>query len=140
MSKKIFIFLFFFFINLNIFANEIKNYFLLGKKYFDTNQLEKSKLYFEKDIVRNTKNISSYLYLAKIFKIKKQNDEYEKNLNTVLLLDPKNEEALYLFITKKIDDGDYNLAKKKLEIFTYSCNKICNKSNELDQLVNKLKS
>ena len=116
------------------------NYFELGKKSFDLNQLDKSKFYFEKDIVRNSKNAKSYLYLAQIFKTKKQNDEFEKNLNTVLLLEPKNDEALYYFIIKKINDGDYDLAKKKIEIFSSSCNKMCEKNSELMELINKFKS
>jgi len=116
------------------------NYFELGKKSFDLNQLDKSKFYFEKDIVRNSKNAKSYLYLAQIFKTKKQNDEFEKNLNTVLLLEPKNDEALYYFIIKKINDGDYDLAKKKLDIFNSFCNKMCNKNSELKELINKFKS
>jgi len=139
MNRSIIIILVTSFLSLSVFAVE-NNYFELGKKKFDLNQLDKSKFYFEKDIVRNTKNSKSYLYLAKIFKIKKQDNEFEKNLNTVLLLEPKNEEALYYLIIKKINDGDYNLAKKKIEIFNSSCKKMCKKNNELMELINKFKS
>jgi len=139
MNRNIIIILVTFFLSFSVFAVE-NNYFELGKKNFDLNQLDKSKFYFEKDIVRNTKNSKSYLYLAKIFKTKKQNDEFEKNLNTVLLLEPKNEEALYYLIIKKINDGDYDLAKKKIEIFSSSCNKMCEKNSELMELINKFKS
>lgn len=139
MNRSIIIILVTSFLSLSVFAVE-NNYFELGKKKFDLNQLDKSKFYFEKDIVRNTKNSKSYLYLAKIFKIKKQDNEFEKNLNTVLLLEPKNEEALYYLIIKKINDGDYNLAKKKIEIFNSSCKKMCKKNIELMELINKFKS
>ena len=139
MNRSIIIILVTSFLSLSVFAVE-NNYFELGKKKFDLNQLDKSKFYFEKDIVRNTKNSKSYLYLAKIFKIKNQENEFEKNLNTVLLLEPKNEEALYYLIIKKINDGDYNLAKKKIEIFNSSCKKMCKKNNELMELINKFKS
>ena len=138
MSRIIFIIIFTNFLSFNLFAVEI-NYFELGKKSFDLNQLDKSKFYLEKDVVRNTKNIKSYLYLAKIYKIKKKNDEFEKNLNTVLLLDPKNEEALYFLIVKKINDGDYNLAKKKLDTFNSYCKQMCKKKIELMELINKFK-
>jgi len=57
-----------------------------------------------------------------------------------LLLEPKNEEALYYLIIKKINDGDYDLAKKKIEIFSSSCNKMCEKNSELMELINKFKS
>ena len=32
-----------------------------------------------------------------------------------------------MLITKKIIDGDYNLAKKKFDIFNQSCKKLCEK-------------
>jgi len=139
MNRNIFIILVMLLLSFDVRAAEI-NYFELGKKSFDLNQLDKSKFYFEKDIVRNSKNAKSYLYLAQIFKTKKQNDEFEKNLNTVLLLEPKNDEALYYFIIKKINDGNYDLAKKKLDIFNSFCNKMCNKNSELKELINKFKS
>jgi len=139
MNRNVFIILIVLLLSFDVSAAEI-NYFELGKKSFDLNQLDKSKFYFEKDIVRNSKNAKSYLYLSKIFKTKKQNDEYEKNLNTVLLLEPKNEEALYYLIIKKINDGDYDLAKKKLDIFNSSCDKMCKKNSELKELINKFKS
>ena len=49
---------------------------------------------FEQDIVFNPKNENSYLYLAKIYNFKKNDNLEEKNLNTVILLNPKNEEAI----------------------------------------------
>ena len=41
------------------------------QKLFDNKDFEKSKFFFEKDIVFNPKSEKSYLYLAKIF----HNDE-----------------------------------------------------------------
>ena len=43
------------------------NYFDDGRKLFNKKEFEKSKIFFEKDIVFNPKNEKSYLYLAKIF-------------------------------------------------------------------------
>ena len=61
---------------------------MIKKKY------DLAKFKFEKDIVFNPKNENSYLYLAKIYKFKKDDNQEEKNLNTVILLNPKNEEAI----------------------------------------------
>ncbi|MBL61551.1 MAG: hypothetical protein CMI85_05445 [Candidatus Pelagibacter sp.] len=121
-------------------ANQYSKYYNLGIKYYNNNNLEIAKFNFEKDIVRNTKNLNSYLYLAKIFKKKNNRDEFEKNLKTVLLLDPKNEEALYFIIIKKYKDGDYNYAEEKFNIFKKSCVKLCKKKLELSELINKPKS
>ena len=126
------------FFTTKIIAKEKNDYFKLGKKYFESSQINKATLYFEKDIVRNPKSTLSYLFLAKVHKIKKNNIEFEKNLNTVLLLDPNNEEALYHIILKKINEGDFKLAKEKLDIFESKCIKICSKKDQLKKLIKKI--
>ena len=142
MSKKIIILLILIFFDNNIYANskESLKLFDQGKKNFENEKYDQAKLYFEKNLVRNPKDFKSYLYLSKIYKIKKINDEYEKNLNTTLLLEPKNEDALYMLVTKKLTDGDYDLAKKKFEIFKKSCKKLCDKKTELTSLIKKSKN
>ena len=139
MNNIFLILLFFTLMTTSSFAKD-KNYFKIGVDSFNEKNLDKAKLNFEKDIVRNTKNIQSYLYLAKIHKEKKNSQEFEKNLKTVLLLDPKNEEALYLLITKKIKDADYDYATQKYKIFANHCNKLCSKKNEIDRLIKNSKS
>ena len=42
-----------------------------GKSLFEKKEFDKSKIYFERDIVFNPMSEKSYLYLAKIFKEKK---------------------------------------------------------------------
>ena len=89
-----------FFLTKNVFAKI--DYFLQGEELFNKKKFSESKFKFEKDIVFNPKSEKSYLYLAKIFK-KEENDELqEKNLNTVILLNPKNEEAIFLLTLLKI--------------------------------------
>jgi len=134
---KIFFLSFVFFLTIN--ANKA-DFYKLGIIEFDKNNLKAAKLFFEKDIVRNPKNIKSYLFLAKIYKIKKQEDEFEKNLNTVLLLDPINEEALYIFIKKKVKDGDFLIAKNKLDIFKFHCKNLCDKNSELNKIIKNQRS
>lgn len=129
-----------FFIIISISNINASEFFEIGKKNFKEKKFEQSRLNFEKDIVRNTKNIKSYLFLAKIHKAKNNKSEFEKNLNTVLLLDPKNEEALYLLIKKKIEDADYDFAFSKMQILKKICKKLCNKINDLNNLKKKLKS
>lgn len=139
MNNLFFLLIFIIIFNIKVNAKENKDYFYLGKKNFQNKYLDKAKLNFERDIVRNPKNIKSYLFLAKIYKIKKQEDEFEKNLNTVLLLDPVNEEALYILIKKKVKDGDFLVAKNKLDIFKSHCKKLCDKNSELNKIIIKPK-
>jgi len=132
MSKRkfyFFIFLFVFFLGNNGVAKD--NYFDEGKKLFDEKKFPESKFKFEQDIVFNPKNEKSYLYLAKIFKQEEKDDLEEQNLNTVILLNPKNEEALYLLTLLKIKKSNYEESSKLIKKFHKVCKKICDKEAEL---------
>jgi len=139
MNNLFFLLIFIIIFNIKVNAKENIDYFYLGKENFQNKYLDKAKFYFERDIVRNPKNTKSYLFLAKIYEKKKQEDEFERNLNTVLLLDPINEEGLYILIKKKIKDGDFLIAKKKLDIFKSHCKDLCDKNSELNKIIIKPK-
>ena len=76
-------------------TNASENLFEKAKKNFEKKDYDKSKFLFQRNIVFNPKNAESYLYLAKIFKTEENQEEEEKNLDTTLLLEPDNEEAIY---------------------------------------------
>ena len=99
---------------------------------------EKSKIFFERDIVFNPKNEVSYLYLAKIFKEKENDEEQEINLNNVLLLDPLNDEAIYMLALLKIKQSDYDKSKELMDQFTLVCKTFCTKKDEIKKKFNKL--
>ena len=126
----------------NLKAADAKNsYFEDGKKLFDDKKYKDSKFYFEKDIVFNPKNEKSYLYLAKIFK-KEEDDGLEKNnLNTVLILNPKNEEAIYLLTLHSIKNSNFLKAKELINTLNLVCKKMCSSKIELEvKLDSSLKS
>ena len=104
--------------------NAKNSYFKEGKKLFDNKQFKDSKFYFEKDIVFNPKSESSYLYLAKIFKEEEKNNLEENNLNTVLLLNPKNEEAIYLLTLLSIKNSNFSKAKELINTLNLVCKKM----------------
>ena len=131
------LFLIFLFLTSNAQANT-SSYFFEAKKLYEKNDFEKSKFLFEKDIVFNPKNERSYLYLAKIFNKNKNKEEEEINLNNVLLLNPKNDEALYMLILIKIDQSDYKGVEKLIKQFTLVCDNFCSKENEIKNKFNKL--
>ena len=126
-----------FFINSNVFAKE-SNYFIEGVKHFNKNEFDKSKIFFERDLVFNPKSEKSYLYLAKIFKKKENTEEEEINLKNVLLLNPKNDEAIYMLTLIKIDQSDYNEAENLINTFTLVCKSICSKKKEIELKFKKL--
>ena len=118
----------------NYSAMSAKNsYFDKGKKLFDNKKYTESKFFFEKNIVFNPKSENSYLYLAKIFKEEKKNDLEENNLNTVLLLNHKNEEAIYLITLLNINKSNFSKAKELISTLTSVCKKMCSAKIELQE-------
>ena len=114
------------------------NFFDEGKLLFENKKFDKSKIFFEKDIVFNPKSEKSYLYLAKIFKEQENDEEQEINLNNVILLDPKNEEALYMLILLKIKFSDYKIAEDLIEKFNLVCNSFCSKKKQIKDNLDKI--
>tara|TARA_Y100000590_G_scaffold117489_1_gene134300 strand:+ start:2460 stop:2891 length:432 start_codon:yes stop_codon:yes gene_type:complete len=131
MKKKIFLtFLIGLFLINHSYSNE--NFFEEAKKLFDIEKYEESKFLFQRDIVFNPKKADSYLYLAKIFKIEKNIKKQEKNLNTTLLLDPKNEEAMYLLINIEIERSNFDKVEKLKNDFELICSRLCTKISSID--------
>ena len=113
-------------------------YFNEGKKLFQKEKFDKSKIFFERDIVFDPKSEKSYLYLAKIFNNNENDQEEEINLNSVLLLNPKNDEAIYMLVLLKIKQSDYSNAKKLLDEFILVCKSFCSKKKEIQEKFKKM--
>ena len=107
------------------------NYIKKGIEYFQKKEFDKSKILFEKDIVFDPKSERSYLYLAKIFNNNNNDYEQENNLNTVLLLNPQNDEAIYMLALLKIKQSDYDHVKKLLDEFILFCKSFSNRIFDL---------
>ena len=142
--KKNLLIIFVSFILLNLsetVVNAKNSYFEDGKKLFDNKNYKDSKFYFEKDIVFNPKSENSYLYLAKIFKEEEKNSLEENNLITVLLLNPKNEEAIYLLTLLNIKNSNFSKAKELIATLNLVCERLCSSKVELQvKLDSSLKS
>ena len=123
------------FISLNYFiaASAADNLFEKAKKKFEKKDYEKSKFLFQRDIVFNPKNAESYLYLAKIFKTEENQEEEEKNLDTTLLLEPNNEEAIYMLINIQLDKSNFDKANILMDRFKSICKKMCDKKIEISK-------
>jgi tetratricopeptide (TPR) repeat protein len=118
-----------FFIVLNL-TNSVlaeNTFFEEGKKKYNEKKYEESKFLFQRSIVFNPKDQDSYLYLAKIYNFEDNKNEEQKNINTVLLLDPKNEEANYLLMEIELKKSNYSKVKELAENFSKICNKLCDK-------------
>jgi Tfp pilus assembly protein PilF len=121
--------LFIFFISNSVFAKNL--YMQDGINLFKVKKFQEAKFKFEQEIVLNPKSETSYLYLAKIFKNLDKKDLQEKNLNTVILLNPKNEEAVYNLAKLKLENSDYDKSRKLNEKLKIICNRFCDESKKL---------
>jgi tetratricopeptide (TPR) repeat protein len=108
-----------------------QDYLNKGINLFNKKEFDKSKILFEKDLVFDPKSEKSYLYLAKIFNKKDDEEQQEINLNSVLLLNPENDEAIYMLTLLKIKQSDYDQAAELIDKFVLVCKSFCSKENEI---------
>ena len=110
-----------------------ENFYNKAKEKFDQREFEDSKFLFQRNIVFNPKHAKSYLYLAKIFKSEENEKEHIKNIKTTLLLEPANEEAMYMLIDYEIKKSNYSEVKELKENFLTICKSLCDKKDKIEQ-------
>ena len=136
---KIFKFTFwvYFLINILNFSFSNENFYDKGLKFFNEKKYEDARFMFEKSIVFNPKDSNSYLYLAKIYNIEEDQIKEEKNLETTLLIEPDNEEAILMSMKIALKKSNYTKVKNLSKNFIKVCKKLCNENKEiLENLAN----
>ena len=129
---KILFSLIFLFSSSNItFAKE--KFFNEGVKLFEAKKYDDAKFLLERSIVFNPKHANSYLYLAKIYKEQENQKKEEKNLETTLLIDPINEEAILMLMEIGIKKTNYSKVKELSERFAKVCKNLCNENKKILQ-------
>ena len=118
-------------LNLGSYSLAENNFFKKGKNKYVEQKYEESKFLFQRSIVFNPKDQNSYLYLAKIYNFKQNKKEEQKYIATVLLLDPKNEEANYMLMEIELKRSNYSKVKELADNFSKICNKLCDKKNSI---------
>ena len=113
------------------FAKE--KFFNEGVKLFEAKKYDDAKFLLERSIVFNPKHANSYLYLAKIYKEQEDPKKEEKNLETTLLIDPINEEAILMLMEIGIEKTNYSKVKELSERFTKVCENLCNENKKILQ-------
>ena len=130
MIKKKFYILIILFLIPNVLLAKSK-YFNEGINLYKKNKFEDAKFKFEQDLVFNPKSELSYLYLSKIFNKQDKKDLEEKNLNTVILLNPRNEEATYNLAKLKLFSSDYQQSRELNKRLKLICKNFCKQSDKL---------
>ena len=126
------------FILLNFKAFAKENFFQEAKILFEEGKIEESKFLFQRNIVFNPKDSKSYLYLAKIFESEENEIEEEKNIHTTLLLEPDNEEAIYMLIDIKLEKSDIKKVEELRDKFKIICNSLCSKIDSIEERLNNI--
>ncbi len=116
------------------------SFFEEGKKKYNEKKYKESKFLFQRSIVFNPKDAESYLYLAKIYNYEDNKKEEEKNINTVLLLKPKNEEAIYMLMEIELKKSNYSKVKELAENFSKICNTLCDKKTLIFGILKKFRT
>ena len=137
---KIFKFIFWVYFSVNIlnisFASE--NFYNKGLKFFNEKKYEDARFMFEKSIVFNPKDSNSYLYLAKIYNIEEDQKKEEKNLETTLLIEPDNEEAILMSMKIALEKSNYLRVKNLSKTFTKVCKKLCDENKGILESLSNL--
>ena len=122
-------------VNSSVMASE---YLTEGIKLFEKKKFDESKILLERELAFDPKSEKSYLYLAKIYSQINNDEQQEINLKNVLLINPTNDEALYMLAIMRIKQSDYNEAKELINKFKLVCKSFCSKRSEIEQKLKKL--
>ena len=133
-------FLLFFLCALTLPVNAKEDYFDKAKNLFEEKKYEDAKFLLQRNIVFNPKNSISYLYLAKIYNFEKNEKEEEKNLNTTLLLEPDNEEAMYMLIDIELKRSNFSTVEELTEKFEIICSTLCKKTVSIKERLNNIQA
>ena len=88
---------------------------------------------FERNIVFNPKDAISYLYLAKIYNHEENQRKEENNLETALLIEPDNEEAILMMMKISIEKSNYDKVKNLSKTFSKVCKKLCDENKNIEE-------
>tara|TARA_B100000575_G_scaffold258544_1_gene230217 strand:+ start:63 stop:503 length:441 start_codon:yes stop_codon:yes gene_type:complete len=126
------------FISLKNVSYSNQNFFNEALKLFNKEKYDDARFLFERNIVFNPKDANSYLYLAKIYNYKKNQKKEEYNLETTLLIEPDNEEALFMMMQIALQKSNYEKVKNLSEIFVQVCDKLCDKNKKIQEALENL--
>ena len=113
------------------FSNE--NFFNKALELFKKEKFEDARFLLERNIVFNPKDANSYLYLAKIYNQEENQRKEEYNLETTLLIEPDNEEALLMLMKIALEKSNYEKVKDLSEKFVKVCKNLCGENKDIQE-------
>ena len=115
-----------------------ESFFNDALKLYENKKYEDARFLFERNIVFNPKDANSYLYLAKIYNFEEDQRKEEYNLETALLIEPNNEEALLMLMKIALKKSNYKKVNDLSETFTKVCSKLCDENKKIQESLKNL--
>ena len=109
-------------------ALSAENFFDEALKMYQDEKYDDARFMLERNIVFNPKDAKSYLYLAKIYNHEENQRKEEYNLDTALLIEPNNEEAILMSMKIALKKSNYSKVKDLSNTFTKVCKKLCDEN------------
>ena len=129
---KIITLVFFLVVSSNL-ASSKENFFDEALKMYQDKEYDDARFLLERNIVFNPKDAKSYLYLAKIYNHEENQKKEEYNLETTLLIEPDNEEAILMLMKIALKKSNYSQVKDLSQTFSKVCDKLCDENNEIQK-------
>ena len=114
-------------------ASSKENFFDEALKMYQDKKYDEARFMLERNIVFNPKDAKSYLYLAKIYNHEEDQRKEEYNLDTALLIEPNNEEAILMLMKIALEKSNYSKVKDLSQTFIKVCEKLCDENDEIQQ-------
>ena len=114
-------------------ASSKENFFDEALKMFQDKKYDEARFMLERNIVFNPKDAKSYLYLAKIYNHEEDQRKEEYNLDTALLIEPNNEEAILMLMKIALEKSNYSKVKDLSQTFIKVCEKLCDENDEIQK-------
>ena len=108
-----------------------ENFFNEALELFKKEKYEDARFLFERNIVFNPKDANSYLYLAKIYNQEENQRKEEYNLETTLLIEPDNEEAIFMLMKISLEKSNYKKVKDLSDKFVKVCKNLCKENKKI---------
>lgn len=125
------LFVLYFMMNIFNVSSGNENFFNKGLELFKDKKYDDARFMFERSIVFNPKDSNSYLYLAKIYNQEDDQNKEEKNLQSTLLIEPNNEEAILMMMKIGLQKSNYSKVKDLSKKFSKVCKKLCNENKDI---------
>ncbi|MDC3373238.1 hypothetical protein OAW30_02850 [Candidatus Pelagibacter sp.] len=115
-----------------------ENFFDEALKMYQDEKYDDARFMLERNIVFNPKDAKSYLYLAKIYNHEENQRKEEYNLDTALLIEPNNEEAILMLMKIALNKSNYSKVKDLSQTFIKVCEKLCDENDEIQESLKNL--